>query len=303
MQRSRRALVAWLGLAGLLGALLAPASAFADAFTSWTPGPGAAGDSTYDGFIDVPSAGASVPNGGFTVAGWFVDRAAQGWAGADDVQIWQGTMDGGGTMLAKAVFAQNRPDVANALANPYWAASGFGAVVPVGSLPSGTQVLSVYAHTPAKGWWYKQVQANVSGAAAAAPIPVVSGGALPIVAIEKPASGENVKTANPYTLMGYALDRNAAISQGSQGTGIDSVSIYVDAEKENGGAFLADADLAFSDDVAQAAYGTQFANSGWRATFKPTTLRAGSHTLFVYAHSVVTGKETFQTVGFSIVEG
>lgn len=316
MQRFRRALVAWLGVAGLIGALLAPASASADPLTAWTAGPGAVLDPTYDGFIDVPQSNGTVPNGGFTVAGWFVDKTAQGWAGADDVQLWQGTMDGGGKMLVKAVFAQSRPDVATAEGNPYWAASGFGAVVPAGALSTGAQTLSVYAHTAGKGWWYKQVNVNVSSsapataapAAASAPAaaaPVVSGGALPIVTIEKPVSSENIKvTANSglYQMIGYALDKNATLSQGVQGSGVDHVSVYVDAERDNGGRFLGDADLAFSDSAASAAYGQQFQSAGWRLTFKPTNLHTGSHTLFVYAHSVVTNKENLATVGMNIVE-
>src|ERR1700730_4691342 len=124
----RRALIAWLGLAGLLGALLGPAVAAADPLTAWTAGPGGILDPTYAGFIDVPAANATVPTGSFTVAGWFVDQTAQGWAGADDVEVWLGTMDGGGKMLAKASIAQSRPDVASATGNPYWVASGFGAV-------------------------------------------------------------------------------------------------------------------------------------------------------------------------------
>jgi hypothetical protein len=309
MQSFRRTLIAWFGLAGLLGAMLGPATASADTFSSWTPGPGAALDNTYSGFIDVPSMNATVPTGSFTVAGWFVDTTAQGWAGADDVQIWQGTMDGGGKMLAKAVFAQSRPDVATATGNPFWAASGFGASVPAGALSAGGQALSVYAHTPGKGWWFKQVQVNVSASApaatASAPVaaaPTVSGGSPPILVIEKPTSGEGIGTHNPYQMMGYALDRNAGIGQGSQSTGIDRVSVYVDKERDNGGTFLGDADLAFSDQAALSTYGSQFANSGWRLTFKPTTLHSGSHTLFVYAHSLVTGKESLELVGMNIVE-
>jgi hypothetical protein len=49
-------------------------------------------------------------------------------------------------------------------------------------------------------------------------------------------------------------------------------------------------------------YGQQFASSGWRLTFKPTNLHSGAHTVFVYAHSVVTGKEDLETVGMNIVE-
>src|SRR3981081_4703401 len=108
----RRALFAWLGMAGLLGALLGPSVAVADPLSSWTAGPGAALDPTYAGFIDVPAMNATVPTGSFTAAGCFVDQPPQGWAGADDAQVWLGTMDGGGKLLAKPLFAQARPDVA-----------------------------------------------------------------------------------------------------------------------------------------------------------------------------------------------
>jgi hypothetical protein len=305
VQRLFRALFAWLGLAALVGALVVPGAAWADAFSTWTPGPGAVLDNTYDGFIDAPAANATVPNGGFTVAGWFVDKTAQGWAGADDIQIWQGTMDGGGKLLTRAIFAQNRPDVAAATGNPFWAASGFGGVVPPGSLSAGGQALSVYAHTPSKGWWYKQVQVTVSTAAAtspsAAPAPTVSGGALPIVGIEKPKDSEVVLTKDTYEIIGFALDKNAAPNQGVAGSGIDRVQVYIGAERENNGTFLGDADLGFSDPVAQT-YGPQFVSAGWRLVFKPTSFHANTYLMFAYARSVVTGKEEVATRFFAIRE-
>ena len=52
--------------------------------------------------------------------------------------------------------------------------------------------------------------------------------------------------------MGYALDKSASLQQGSQGSGIDLVSIYVDAERDNNGTFLGTADLAFSDAISAA---------------------------------------------------
>jgi len=139
-----------------------------------------------------------------------------------------------------------------------------------------------------------------AGSAAAGP--TVSGGAAPVLVIEKPASGDSIGTKNPFTVMGYALDKNASATQGSQGTGIDRVSVYVDAERDIGGASVGDADLAFNDPVPQSTYGAQVSSAGWRLTFKPTSLHKGSHTFFVYAHSVVTGKEDLETVGFNIVE-
>jgi hypothetical protein len=186
--------------------------------------------------------------------------------------------------------------------------------VPAGALATGPQTLSVYAHTPGKGWWFKQTNVNVSASApaasapAAAPsaaAPTVSGGALPILVIEKPTSSENIQTHSNgglYQVIGYALDKNAAVNQGSQGTGIDHVSVYIDKERDNGGTFLGDADLAFSDQAATTAYGQQFNTAGWRLTIKPTQLHAGSHTMFVYAHSVVTNKEVMETVGLNIIE-
>jgi hypothetical protein len=297
--------LAWLGLIGVLGTLVAPTSASADAFSAWSPGPDAMLDNTYEGYIDQPTMNASVATGNFNVTGWFVDTQAQGWAGADDIEVWLGTMDGGGTMLAKAAIGENRPDVAAALGNPYFAPSGFSAVVPANALSAGQQTLSVYAHTPDKGWWYSQVQVNVSATApqtapAAAPGPVVSGGALPTVVIQEPKSGDSLSTQGSYQIIGYALDQAAAPNQGIQGTGIDHVYAYMDAEPENGGTALGDATLAFADSAAAAAYGPQFDNAGWRLTFKPTQFHSGTHTLFVYAHSVVTGKTGLATVSFGI---
>lgn len=301
-------LVAWLGLVGLFGALLAPLPASADAVSTWTGGPGAILDDTYDGYIDQPSANASVSAGGFIVSGWFIDRTAQGWAGADAIQVFQGTMDGGGKQLATASIGQNRPDVAAALGNPFWAASGFSAVIPSGALPDGNQSLSVYAHTGGKGWWYKQVNVTVGSAPAAsnpsasAPAPTVSGAALPIVAIEKPTDGERLSTHNDYQLIGYALDRNAPANVGVAGSGIDRVEVYMDAERDAGGVFVGDADLGYSDAMPANLYGAQFASAGWRMTFKPTAFHANTHMLYVYARSALSGKEDFAQRYFVIYE-
>ncbi|MDQ3809336.1 MAG: hypothetical protein M3336_03505, partial [Chloroflexota bacterium] len=142
---------------------------------------------------------------------------------------------------------------------------------------------------------------------AAAPAPgataTVSGGALPILVIKSPAGAEKVKTSNEYEIIGYALDPNAAPNQGSQGTGINRVSVYMDADKDDPkSTFLGDAELGYSDEDARTRYGERFASSGWRLRFKPTTFHSGFHQLFVYAHSVVTGKEELETRGFDIVE-
>jgi hypothetical protein len=132
----------------------------------WLPGPGALGENTYSGVIDAPVAGARVTASGVVqMAGWFVDRTAAGWAGADDLEIYLGTMSNGGTLLTHALFARERPDVAATFGRPDWTASGWSAIAPTTALVPGNNVLSVYAHSPAKGWWYRQVVLNVNAGA------------------------------------------------------------------------------------------------------------------------------------------
>jgi hypothetical protein len=305
-RRLRRTSLAWFGAALLVAAILLPAPAAADIVTTWTDGPGAGGDNTYAGFIDVPPANGTVSVGGFVVAGWFVDKTAEGWAGADDIQVFQGTMDGGGKMLAKATIAQSRPDVAAALGNPFWAASGFTAQVPPASLTPGPQTLSVYAHTPGKGWWYEQVQVNVSsGPIGAAPAPAVqatAGAAPPIVGFERPKDGEIVFTKSDFEIIGYALDKSATPNQGVAGSGIDRVRVFISNGNDNGGILLGEAVLGYADSTPIAQYGAQFASSGWRLTFKPTNFKANTYNLFAYARSAVTGKEDFAGRFFTIHE-
>ncbi len=208
-----------LGIAFLALALLFPLQTFADATTDWTAGPGGVGDNTYDGFVDTPAANASVPMGSFTVAGWFFDKTAQGWAGADDVEVWQGTMDGGGRQLVKLNFAQNRPDVAGAESNPSAAPSGFNGVVPPNSLGLGPQTLSVYAHTPGKGWWFKQINVTVSTAAPVAPVASTSGSALPVVGIERPKDATRAGSSSG-TLSSISATPHLLVS-----TGVSSIPV------------------------------------------------------------------------------
>ena len=261
--------------------------------SDWLPGPGAILDNTYNGFIDVPTTGATVPgSGSFTLGGWFVDTTAQGWAGADDVQVWLGTMDGGGSMLAKAQFALSRPDVAAALANPFWEPSGLSAAVAGSAVPAGGQTLNVYVHTPGKGWWYKQV--NVSGggsgataaaapaAPAAQPAPAAAGGP-PQVSVTSPTENQDVSAAGSanFTITGNATDP-------ANGAGaIDSVEVWIFGERD-------------------AAGGTQLgtvqpaSDGSWSLTFKPTRFPSMHTNLYVYAHSKATGKTTEIVRGFNI---
>jgi hypothetical protein len=269
----------------VLASMVSPAAAQSN---GWQPGPGGILDNTYAGFVDVPSNGATVPgSGAFTVGGWFVDQQAQGWAGADNMQVWLGSMEGGGHMIAQGSVAQNRPDVASALGNPYWASSGFSATVNGSSVPGGPQTLYVYLHTGGKGWWFKTVSVNGGGAAAAgAPAPAPStgtnaGGSAPVLTISAPTEGENVKAAgsSDFTITGSATDP-------TNGPGaIDRVDVWILGERDTG---------------TQLGTTTPTGDGSWSITFKPTKFPSTHVNIYVFAHSKVTGKETEVVRGFNI---
>jgi hypothetical protein len=271
----------------LIASMAAPAAAQS---AGWQPGPGAILDNTYTGYIDQPSNGATVPgSGSFVVGGWFVDTTAQGWAGADNMQVWLGTMDGGGKMLAQGIVGQSRPDVGAATGNPFYTNSGFSASVPGNSVPSGGQTLSVYLHTPGKGWWFKTVSVNGGGGGTTSPAPAPGGapantaGAPPTVTVTQPKEGDNVKASgnSQFTITGTATDPTTGAA------GIDSVDVWILGERDSGS----------GQDLGQA---TLNGDGSWSLTFTPTKFPSTHVNIYVYAHSKTTGKTTEAIRGFNI---
>lgn len=285
----KRVLATACAAVALLGTMAAPAAA-QQAGSGWQPGPGAVLDNTYSGFIDQPTNGATVPgSGSFAVTGWFVDQTAQGWAGADQGQVWLGTMDGGGKMLAQLNVAQGRPDVGTALGNPFFAASGFNGIVQGSSVPSGAQTLNVYMHTPAKGWWFKSVNVTGGGAAgAAAPAPVpgagTASGAPPTGSVTAPTEGQNVsaKGSSTFTITGTANDPTFGPSA------IDSVDVWIFGERG-------------SDSGQDLGMANLNGDGTWSLTFSPTKFPSTHTNIYVYIHSKATGHTTELIRGFNIV--
>ena len=106
-------------------------------------------------------------------------------------------------------------------------------------------------------------------------------------------------TKNDYDSSGYALDRAAPAHSAT--CGIDRVSVYIGA-REEGGQFLGNADLGFSDTTPVGQYGGQFDSCGWRLTFHPTQFHANTYLMYAYAHSAITGKEDSIARYFAIRE-
>jgi hypothetical protein len=96
--------------------------------------------------------------------------------------------------------------------------------------------------------------------------------------------------------------RSAASIQGVAGSGVDRVQVYLGAERDNGGRFLGEANLGFSDSIPDGLYGAQFTSAGWRLVFKPTQFRANTYLLFAYARSAVSGREDVAVRFFAIKE-
>jgi hypothetical protein len=276
--------------AAVLAVLVAPAAGRgvrADA--SWIAGPDAVGDNTYIGAIDSPQPNVSVVIGRpLRVSGWVADSTAQGWAGIDEVRVYVGLMNADGRLLGRASIAQSRPDVAATTGVPAFVASGFAADVSTAGLAEGPTLLSVYAHTPAKGWWYRQVSVGL-----VAQLYVSD----PINVITWPVNGQVVSLGQSWQIAGYALDRNA-----QYGTGIDRVLVYLDGDSERG-TRLGEATRGVTG-TTPAAFGRQFAAAGYRLTFDhpSSRLRSGPHDLSIYAHSAVSGRTTLSDVTFQATD-
>lgn len=135
-----------------------PALARAD---TWAPGPFAIGDQTVVGFIDSPRSGDAIKQGDqLSLYGWVVDSASTGWTGIDEVHVYRGTA--ADTFLGRATYAIERSDVSAHFGNPNWKNSGFSLTIDTAQLPLGASTLTVYAHTPARGWWSAAVSVSIT---------------------------------------------------------------------------------------------------------------------------------------------
>jgi hypothetical protein len=257
----------WLMVAVCALSLAAPgAAAQTIPGGDWSAGPGAAGDNIYNGFVDNPTAGASIsPGASFRVSGWIVDTAAEGWAGIDDVQVLNG-----GTLLGHVAVGVSRPDVAAATGNPYWANAGFDGIVPSTGL-SGAVTLTVAAHTPGKGTWTKQVAVNV-GSGGGVTTAANTGLVLTIIF---PSPSDEIVANDNGTIRGTAYDTR---TRAELGVGVDRVEVDLDGPRGQAG----------SQPLGIA---VQTGNT-WALAWQPTQYdHVKHHILFVYAHSSVTGEE------------
>jgi hypothetical protein len=231
------------------------------------PAADAAGDDTYEGFIDQPVDGSSLTQGAlFDVSGWIVDTFADGWSGIDGVEVLLG-----GTLLAQGAVGLERSDVAAATSNPYWGSAGFSVSVPTDGIAPGQQVLTVQAHTPGKGSWFKTVPVTVTGGV------VTNPNATEVVLnVISPTSGDRVLANKSGIIHGVAYDTR---TRPELGVGVGLVQAFLDGPRGTAGSqHLGDAVPA--------------SDTTWSIAWEPTRFDSVKHhILFIYAHSNVTGED------------
>ena len=150
-----------------------------------------------------------------------------------------------------------------------------------------------------------QVRVTMKGAlprlaAGIASLALVAVSAIPVSA--QATTGPALEISNPtenaflrrgrHIMTGQACDRSA-----KSGSGVDRVQVFIGPREAGGqasfvpGGFLGNATLGLPTLAGPC---TGMAKAGW--SLKTKSLKKGTWTLFVYARSSVTGKETVQTV-------
>jgi hypothetical protein len=231
------------------------------------------------------------------VSGWVVDLAAVGWTGVDDVQVYLGLRDQGAPLLARARIGQQRDDVAAALGNSDFTNAGFSVSFADSGFVVGSNMLTVYAHTPDKGWWYRQVEVRKP----APPDLPYADDPLLVIREAIPSFGGLTQTTHALTLRGYAIDRNMPtdVQLGVGGSGVSGIQVYLDGPRQSG-TRLGDATLGLKNREATG-FGQRFLMSGWEIMIHPNDFGVDRHELYIYAVSAYWPNESLVIIPFTIL--
>jgi hypothetical protein len=144
-------------------------------------------------------------------------------------------------------------------------------------VPAGSQTLTVYAHTPGKGWWFMGVAVNGGGSGTSAAAPAAPTGGAPTLQIINPTEGQNVSTKSDYTINGKASPSNVTID------------VWINGERNT----------KYATELGTT---TPTSDGSWSLRFVPTHFASTHSNLYVYAKDKTTGVETLTSVGFNIVD-
>ncbi len=141
----------------------------------------------------------------FQVGGWALDHGAPAGTGVDSVQVYAFPNPGSGQagILLGSTYGLARADVGAAFGGRF-TNTGYNAVA--NSLPAGTYLIGVYAHSTVSGnTQLSSVTVNVTGG--------------PAMFLDQPGAGAVLQ--QPFTMGGWALDGAAA-----SGTGVDTIHVW-----------------------------------------------------------------------------
>ena len=217
--------------------------------------------------IDTPRNGATVAQP-FQIGGWALDHGAPAGTGVDSVQVYAFPNPGSGQagILLGSTYGLARADVGAAFGGQF-TNTGYNAVA--NSLPAGTYLIGVYAHS------------TVSGSTKLTSVTVnVTGG--PAMSLDQPGAGAVLQ--QPFTMAGWALDGAAA-----SGTGVDTIHVWAYPNPGSGAApvFVGVAQYGGSRPDVAAVYGSRFNNSGFNASVRG--LAPNVYQLVAFARSTATG--------------
>jgi hypothetical protein len=260
----------------------------------WTPGPNATGGAPLIGGFDPPSDDLT-PTASATLrlSGWLADKTAVGGAGIDALNVYLGASSDAGALLGRADLNVPRPEPVAIAGNPDLGAAGFALRIPVDGLPGGSVPMTVAARTSQHGTWFTTIWVTLpvlGSSAAPEPLPEIVATPAPRVLASAPPPKLQVASPRPgasvssnYIVQGSAYDPSAGAGQGS---GIDHVDVFLEPDRDGGGRFLGSAKLGQVEASVAASQpaGPEF--------ILPLRITPGTHTLFVHAHSAVTGLET-----------
>ncbi len=105
-----------------------------------------------------------------------------------------------------------------------------------------------------------------------------------MISIDAPTEGSTITNGVQIDIGGWAADTVGP------GTGVDMVRVYLDGRMDADGKLLGNANYGGNrPDVATALGNPAFQNSGFDLLWTPSGLMGGTHTLYVYAHSIANG--------------
>jgi hypothetical protein len=226
--------------------------------------------------IDTPVEGAGLPST-FLIGGWAADLAAATGTGIDVVTVDAYPNPGSGAppiALGSAAYGYSRPDVGSAF-GPQFTNSGFNLIIS--SLRGGRYRLVVTGHSTVTGTFSAvgEVTVRVSE---------------PLMSIDEPPNPST--RLQPFSVGGWAIDRASTI-----GTGVDTIHVWAYPNPGSSAApiFIGEATRGFLRNDVAAAFGSQFAASGYDISVNGLA-RGRTYRVVVFPHSAVSGTFSAQFV-------